>query len=68
VFSFFGKNTKVEYTDCFFCDLKPTKEQSFQFQYSADGSIFTVDMCPICAGTLEEIMKKRDGNKEPVYE
>lgn len=64
MFSF--KKKKDEYVNCFFCDLKPTKEQSFKFQYVAEGQLHEVDMCPICAGTLNEIIEMREEMREEI--
>lgn len=59
MFSLFNKK-ETEYVDCFFCDMKPTKEQSFNFQYRAEGEEYTVVICPLCAGILNDIMNERE--------
>ncbi len=64
MFTFVKK--KEQYVECFFCDLKPTKEQSFKFQYIAEGQTYSVDICPICAGTLEGMIEMRDELKKEV--
>jgi len=61
---FLKKKPSEEYVECFFCDVKPTKEQAFDFQYKADEVVHTVKICPLCAGIFNNIMDERDEEYE----
>jgi len=64
MFNFLRNEKKEEYVDCFFCDMKPTKKQAFEFQYSAEGVVHSVNICPLCAGTLNKIVDERNSLNE----
>ena len=63
MFNFLNRNNDdQQYVDCFFCDLKPTIEQSYDFQYSAQEEVHTVKVCSVCAGMLNDIIDQKEAN------
>ena len=41
--------------NCFFCKVEVAKEQSFELEYRAKDGIGKVNMCPMCAGMVDDM-------------
>lgn len=41
--------------NCFFCKVEVAKEQAFELEYKASDGIGKVNMCPMCAGMINDM-------------
>jgi len=43
---------------CFFCKIEVDKTEAFELEYSAQDGKSKVNMCPMCAGMMEDMSKQ----------
>lgn len=51
---FSRKSPKIQ---CFFCNIEVDKKEAFVLQYNAKDGTGSVNMCPICAGMIDDMGK-----------
>lgn len=41
--------------NCFFCKIELEQKDVFQLQYNAADGVGTIELCPMCAGMLDDM-------------